>query len=473
MIALRPPLRSPVGKNGTSNALSTRPRLCVRHPAYAGVSSELLSLVATDGDSHATCGVQLALVHAACAIIADNRFDGWLSSSDRPDDPPVRSDGDAILPATAAAYYFHVPPDPDTATPLLPSGAWPYPIVPNFRSWEFPHARIPQLWVQALADAISPFHVIEPSVSLPIAVKMRDVSCRLTNHSEATEYAHILPASEKEWFSTNGMDQYRTSNSRAGQDVVNAECNAILLRSDTHSLWDRMRFMVVPKCTASDARPTLVAHVSDTSQELHAIYHNQVLQPIRGIPTEYIFARFAWHILPDLRGFLQRRQKRVLAVRQKDGTVDVREYSPDECLQFCLDQGRGRSASPSKRKRPEQDSTTPAAVSDGASFDSGVSGFGRKDVNNKEDNGRNDRVEYDNDNETDGSDFEAEQALETLGWIDPFGHKRRRKQAAMERLDCENVYGMKRGRSSEQQGRPNDFARDTDEPRRRRKIARI
>lgn len=175
---------------------------------------------------------------------------------------------------------------------------------------------------------------------------MRDFSCRLTCHSEAAECAHILPVSEKEWFGANGMDDYRTSNSKAGQDVIDAECNMFLLREDIHSLWDKMKFIIFPKRPSPGAQPVLVTHVSDTSQELHAMYHNRPLQPLRGIPPEYMYARFAWHKLPELRSFLQRRQKTVLAVRQEDRAMNSREYSSEEGLQSCFDQGRGRSASP-------------------------------------------------------------------------------------------------------------------------------
>lgn len=56
--------------------------------------------------------------------------------------------------------------------------------------------------------------------------------------------AHVLPASEKKWFGANGTDEYRTSNSKAGEDVVDAECNMFLPRQGIYSLCDKMKFII-------------------------------------------------------------------------------------------------------------------------------------------------------------------------------------------------------------------------------------
>ncbi|KAH8749108.1 hypothetical protein F5883DRAFT_233004 [Diaporthe sp. PMI_573] len=83
---------------------------------------------------------QPALVHhetarIACAILANNMWDGYLTA-DTPDGPAVPLDNpDCIL--TADRYYFHHPSDPK------------YPVVADFESWEFPTStpgQLPSYW---------------------------------------------------------------------------------------------------------------------------------------------------------------------------------------------------------------------------------------------------------------------------------------------------------------------------------------
>jgi hypothetical protein len=106
----------------------------------------------------------------------------------------------------------------------------PYPIIPMFRHWPFPHSRTPAPWKDA---------PIEERLAHKPA-KQRDVTRRATNHRESTESAHIIPTSEKDWFGVNNMDKYSIWDSRRGQDVVNGYENVMLLGEDVHTLWDRM-----------------------------------------------------------------------------------------------------------------------------------------------------------------------------------------------------------------------------------------
>jgi hypothetical protein len=86
-------------------------------------------------------------------------------------------------------------------------------------------------------------------------------------------------------------------------------------------------------------------------EELHADYHNRPTESLAGRSVEYLYARFAWDIFPKVIGFLQSTQPRRLAVRRADGEVEVRTFSTQECKGFTRNQGRGRSASPTKRSR--------------------------------------------------------------------------------------------------------------------------
>jgi hypothetical protein len=90
------------------------------------------------------------------------------------------SESEGLIPA--GVYFFHVDSSELTSDP--------YPIVPNFRAWVFPHDNLPPMWhdVALALDAVA----IQP----PAAIE----TCRLTNKRLACEDAHIIPAAEKSWF---------------------------------------------------------------------------------------------------------------------------------------------------------------------------------------------------------------------------------------------------------------------------------
>ena len=78
-------------------------RLTIRHPGYDDSENTLLDLLCTDG---ATDSLYHGFAHTAAAIIAGNRFDGFLSSS--PQGPKVTQEYHDILPF--GDYYFCLPP---------------------------------------------------------------------------------------------------------------------------------------------------------------------------------------------------------------------------------------------------------------------------------------------------------------------------------------------------------------------------
>lgn len=112
------------------------------HPAYDFPANILFSLPAVDtplGSSRS--GVHHGTALTACMIITANR-PGRLTTSAT---PPTAAEfalsavsWDTVL--TEPRYYFH--PVGETF-PLAP----PYPIVPDFRSWRFPHRQLPEQWV--------------------------------------------------------------------------------------------------------------------------------------------------------------------------------------------------------------------------------------------------------------------------------------------------------------------------------------
>jgi hypothetical protein len=78
-------------------------RINIRHPGYGPNHDLLFSLHTPD---HATEGVHYGLVLDACAIVADNRRDGWLAI-DREGENRVLGDPDHIL--SAGEYWYHLP----------------------------------------------------------------------------------------------------------------------------------------------------------------------------------------------------------------------------------------------------------------------------------------------------------------------------------------------------------------------------
>jgi hypothetical protein len=192
-IVLKAPVALPI-PDGYQRCTSS-PRVVVYHPGCSDDNNnELLALVATDGSTDAP-GVQYGIVHTACAIFAGNRFDGWLSTMRDMTKGHVVTSQD-LLPV--GDYYFHVPPEAGGATEFANPTLSPYPIVPTFRHWPFPHSRTPAPWRDA---------PIEESLA-PTPAKQRDGTCSVTNHRESTDSAHIIPASEKDWFGINSMDRY-------------------------------------------------------------------------------------------------------------------------------------------------------------------------------------------------------------------------------------------------------------------------
>nr|POF13595.1 hypothetical protein CFP56_02618 [Quercus suber] len=351
VIHIRNAFDSPVPSN--YRILSTARRLVVRHPGYVDSNNDLFALVATDGNADAP-GIQMNIVHTACAVIANNRFDGWLSQSRDPKQPRVAITCSDLLPT--GAYYFHVPSTDECSEAL----ACPYPVVPNFRSWIFPHNQLPSPWVTA---PIGPITQSTPA-------KIRDSTCRITQCSDSIDSAHIVPRAEKDWFAANEMDQYCYLTNKYGRDTADSDENLVQLRMDLHDSWDRMHFSIVPK-QDQEQRQVWVVHANNPSQELHHIYHNRPLQYLSGIPCEFMFARFVWDMIHRIQGFLQRGVSRRLVVC---GVVS--DYTADQCRRFCENQGRYRSAtpqkasqSPTKRLRSDNDA---AKEVDDRSCDSGV-----------------------------------------------------------------------------------------------------
>ncbi|KAK2736636.1 hypothetical protein FQN55_001582 [Onygenales sp. PD_40] len=287
------------------------------HPAYPENENILLVFPAFDSG-----GVHHETARVACAILANCRWDGYLSTIRN--GPRLTLGVDGVL--TDPIYYFCVDEESD------------YPVIPSFEHFRFP-SRLPDSWS---SDVSAP---IQPATSDRISD--RDQTCRITCSSLPNEIAHIIPAAQEEWWRINSMFLHTA---RPWSSVyTNCPENAILLRRDLHYIWDSHQFAVVPK------RGRWVVHILDNqvTDELQERYHNLETQPIIGVAREYLFARFALAILGRMSIFTKQGFPRKLIIME-DNSPQLKNLSSKECRDLFGPPNTSRSQSPKKRQRPSQ-----------------------------------------------------------------------------------------------------------------------
>ncbi|KAH0259396.1 hypothetical protein KCU71_g21237, partial [Aureobasidium melanogenum] len=138
-------------------------------------------------------------------------------------------------------------------------------------------------------------------------------------------------------------------------EPIDVPRNALLLRSDIHTLFDQRRFAITlkPLPVASDSAAThgLAVHLFSPglSEQFAKLYHGVALQPLYGVAPEYLFARFTWTVFAYSAQFLEQGTKRALYIVH-DGETSDQEVNADQCMQLYLS-CKSRSLSLSKRKR--------------------------------------------------------------------------------------------------------------------------
>ncbi|KAJ9654530.1 hypothetical protein H2201_008988 [Coniosporium apollinis] len=337
------------------DTISTDPRhrIRFRHPAYPAGKNVLLTLLAPD---HPLGGIHHETARIACAVIAGNRWDGYLSES--ANGPPLEAAPSAVL--RGSDYFFCVP-SMDSVDDVG-SETYRYPVVPCFSEWRFPHDNLPPSWAKDTHDSQTPTSSFETS-NLSVALKVRDGSCRMSAHEEGCQIAHLCPRSEDRWFHANEMHRYIYNVRKPGSGAIDDISNVLLLRSDLHFAFDDLKFVFVPK-TTSAAGTCFVVHLLAPSKELRRLYHNTKLHPVTEISLEFLLARFAWSIFPSLESFLQDDVARDLLLASSEGSGETVSAPPEQCKLFTKQAGaRSRSASPKKRTRAE---TSSAAHDDDA-----------------------------------------------------------------------------------------------------------
>ncbi|CAH0033351.1 unnamed protein product [Clonostachys rhizophaga] len=306
------PRRSPYSTNGSQQTFFL-------HPGYPDGHNILFVFPTVDSG-----GIHHETARIACAILANSRWDGFLTTTR--DGEAINQGRDEIL--VNQRYYFRIQDDEQ------------YPIIPSFNNFLCP-TTLPDSWA-----ASSP--LIEPTTMDD--VRNRDQTCRITASLVPNGIAHIIPQAQSEWWQSNSMIAY-TANPELSTDTRCAE-NAILLRRDLHKLWDDHRFAIVPKAGK------WVIHVlwKSPSEELEKKYHNLELQPLSGVARHFLFCRFALAILSKSI-FLNQNVTRKLVTLDSEATPHVRSMSANEYRRLFSPARRAnsRSQSPQKRQRSAQD----------------------------------------------------------------------------------------------------------------------
>ncbi|KPM39093.1 hypothetical protein AK830_g7471 [Neonectria ditissima] len=150
------------------------PTIRILHPGYSNSSNNpdfdiLIAFQAFDDG-----GVHYDTAHTACAILANNRWDGYFSR-DKYGKIKVRpTDGVLRDPSS----YFCLPSsDPSTDQ---------YPVIPRFKDWRFPHNNLPPIWMQ----------LKEQLLAEQETKQARPGHCSLSDYANAIEAAHLVPTTQ-------------------------------------------------------------------------------------------------------------------------------------------------------------------------------------------------------------------------------------------------------------------------------------
>ena len=223
-----------------------------------------------------------------------------------------------------------------------------YPIVPSFQDWEFPHDRIPDFWPQVSASSIS------------------CQRCGISNSSLAVEGAYIVPGEEAAWYLRNEMGIYAPGLVRD----INNPANILPLKADIHKCFDKRMFAIVPKVPDTSTPPQYVTHILlGEAAEFWPACHNTLVQYLPGRAHPYLFARFAWAILLQVKTFITAGSSRWvfrISTNEKGEIEQKKEHINGPLLNAYYAGGGSARATPMKRSRS---GTTPS--SNGSLVESG------------------------------------------------------------------------------------------------------
>lgn len=355
-------------------------RVCIRHPGYkSDPNNILLNLPAVDsytcrqGGDPANPQIRRGLHHrtvlTAGAIIANNAFDRAYLCHDQAGNERVAAGLDDIL--DPGDYWLHLehedearrpspstgdanasmrpPPRPGSSasSPHSQTPPAPYPVVPSFRDWRFPHEQLPSEWSSSHQPPPPPPKPA-PNSALPapthvVPLPAAPPPCCVTALRTGVERCHLVPQAGllKEWFISNAMAQYASDPARGIADMA----NIAVMRSDIHSMFDASRFAIVPKPSAGSSTPSagssasvstgstsyaLAVHVlNEGFDELTPLYHNVSIQSSSAdvFGSEFLFARFALSLFPLVQSFIDSPAPRHLAVSTLKTSEEISKFA--------------------------------------------------------------------------------------------------------------------------------------------------
>ncbi|KAK5657447.1 hypothetical protein OQA88_3019 [Cercophora sp. LCS_1] len=305
--------------------------IVILHPDYPPAERTLLYLRAVDRG-----GIDYDTALTTCGIIVGNIWSGFFAIRDQDTNAlvPVARPADGIL--RGSSFFFQLP-DADVADR-------PYPVVPRFQDWEFPHQSLPSPWKD-----------------LQLAVGSVGESCRMTDSMWALEKAHLVPLAAEEWWNREGLSRY-LSLDLYSQKSIDANENSIRFRQDIHTVFDEKVFAIVPKFdwddTTQASRPSLVTHIFNPAPDpyFNTRYHNIELLPVR-CSVECLFARFAYTVFSPLSAafFVSCQTSRRVRVHDPSTGTFTTETRNREQARALYAASQSRSVSPRKRSRPGDD----------------------------------------------------------------------------------------------------------------------
>ncbi|CAN8105394.1 unnamed protein product [Discula destructiva] len=284
-----------------------------RHPGYDDAEGVLFTLPRLDVTTaeQAIAGVHHGTALLACQVIANNAFDGYLTT-DRERQHRVSLPLDAIL--LNDDYWFAAGGDNVV-----------YPVVPRFEEWQFPHTYMDSLsWDPILSpveltapaapasldrtmpvSAAAPSNVAtssDPRV-LPLAPPPRPTPsrCILSQKPYGIHQAHIVPKAQSQWFQTNSMRRYGDP-----QLFIHSENNKVPMRHDLHQLWDANIYALVPKRGGRGFVVHVLQLPKSAISEFADDWHNTPLQKdaLYHAGKAFLFAKFAQAVFMLLKPFV-------------------------------------------------------------------------------------------------------------------------------------------------------------------------